>query len=102
MSKLSILDLGFLIAESEASPKHVAGLLIFKRPAKSRPNFAKKLYEEFLDATKVTPPFNRIIQFSLTSMPYWLDAKEVDLNQHVFFHTLDKSSNSRADLYRFV
>ena len=30
MKKLSLLDLGFFIAESEASPKHVGGLMIYK------------------------------------------------------------------------
>ncbi|MES2299087.1 MAG: wax ester/triacylglycerol synthase family O-acyltransferase [Pseudomonadota bacterium] len=102
MSKLSLLDLGFLIAESEASPKHVAGLLIFKRPPKARANFAKKLYEEYLAATDVNAPFNRIIQFSLTSMPHWLEADAVDLSEHIFFHTMPKDANSRADLYRLV
>jgi diacylglycerol O-acyltransferase / wax synthase len=102
MSKLSLLDLGFLIAESEASPKHVAGLMIFKRPPGSRANFAKKLYEDYLGATDVNPPFNRIIQFSLTAMPHWLEAAAIDMNDHIFFHTLPKDANSRADLYRFV
>ena len=46
MSKLSLLDLGFFIAETEASPKHVAGLLIFKRPPKSTSAFAKNLYRQ--------------------------------------------------------
>ena len=32
MSTLSLLDLGFFIAETEASPKHVAGLLICWQP----------------------------------------------------------------------
>ena len=32
MRQLSLLDLGFFVAETAASPKHVAGLLLFKRP----------------------------------------------------------------------
>ena len=32
MNNLSLLDLGFFIAESRESPKHVGGLLICKRP----------------------------------------------------------------------
>jgi hypothetical protein len=39
MSKLSLLDLAFFVAESDASPKHVAGLLIFKRPKQGRQGF---------------------------------------------------------------
>jgi WS/DGAT/MGAT family acyltransferase len=102
MSKLSLLDVGFFIAESEASPKHVAGLLICRRPAKSSVGFAKSLYEEYLTFTEVKPPFNRIIQFSLDALPHWRDATKVDLSQHVFFHKLPKGANAREDLYAFV
>jgi WS/DGAT/MGAT family acyltransferase len=102
MTKLSLLDLAFFIAESEASPKHVAGLLICKRPPKSRANFAKKLYEELLTFIDVQAPFNRIIQFSLTSMPSWTESDAVNLNDHVFYHKMDSEKNSRQDLYRLV
>ena len=69
MSKLSLLDFGFFIAETEASPKHVAGLLICKRPARSTAAFAKNLYREYLPHNDLKAPFNRIIEFSLTGMP---------------------------------
>ena len=102
MSKLSLLDLGFFIAETEASPKHVAGLLICKRPAGATPAFAKNLYDEFLGFTDVKPPFNRIIRFSLSAMPHWQDADAVDLEQHVFYHKLARGQNDRQALYDFV
>lgn len=53
MNKLPLLDLGFIIAETEASSKQVAGLLICKRPAKSSDGLAKNLYREFLTFTTV-------------------------------------------------
>ena len=65
MSTLSLLDLGFFVAETEASPKHVAGLLICKTPPKARPGFVKNLYREYLTFTDVKAPFNRVIRFSL-------------------------------------
>jgi len=102
MSKLSLMDLAFFIAESEASPKHVAGLLICKPPAKTRRGFARRLYKQYLGFTEVQPPFNRVIQFSLTALPAWRDAEAVDLTQHVFFHTLPAGANARADLYKLV
>ena len=102
MSKLSLLDLGFFIAETEASPKHVAGLLIFKRPPKSTSAFAKNLYRQYLAFTEVLPPYNRVIHFSLSAMPSWQDAAAVDLTQHVFFHKLPKGANGRQALYDFV
>ena len=102
MSKLSLLDLGFFIAETEASPKHVAGLLIFKRPPKSTPAFAKNLFKEYLAANDVKPPFNRVIQFSMGSWPSWRSVEKLDMAQHVFFHTLPKGGNDRTALYAFV
>jgi diacylglycerol O-acyltransferase len=102
MSKLSLLDLGFFIAESEESPKHVAGLLIFSKPPKSRGGFAKKLFEQYLAATEVQAPFNGIIEFSMAAMPHWRSSEHVDLDDHVFYHKLDKGSNERADLYALV
>ena len=95
MSKLSLLDLGFFIAETEASPKHVAGLLIFKRPPKSTPAFAKNLFKEYLAASDVKPPFNRVINFSMSALPHWVVADHIDMRQHVFFHTLPKDGNDR-------
>ena len=102
MNKLSLLDLGFFIAESPASPKHVAGLMICKRPAKSTVGFAKNLYREYLTFTDVKPPFNRVIVFSTTAMPRWEDADAVDLAQHIFYHKLPKGKRDRQALYDFV
>jgi WS/DGAT/MGAT family acyltransferase len=102
MSKLSLLDFGFFIAESAASPKHVAGLLICTRPPKSTATFTKDLYREYLTHTDLQAPFNRIIQFRLTGMPTWKVAESVDLTQHIFFHRLPKGENDRQALYQFV
>ena len=102
MSKLSLLDLAFFVAESDASPKHVAGLLIFKRPSKGGKDFPRHLYEEYLTLTDIKAPFNRIIQFSLTGMPHWKEVRSVDVSQHIFFHTMSPEQNSRKDLYALV
>ena len=102
MEKLSLLDLGFFIAESQASPKHVGGLLICKRPPKAAAGFAKTLYRELLTFTEVEAPFNRVIEFSLTAMPCWQTCDAIDLRQHVFYHKLAADENGRAELYRLV
>jgi WS/DGAT/MGAT family acyltransferase len=80
----------------------VAGLLIFKKPAKAGAAYVKNLYREYLGFTDVKPPFNRVIQFSLTAMPRWKELDHVDLAQHIFYHQLDKGDNDRRALYRFV
>jgi diacylglycerol O-acyltransferase / wax synthase len=99
---LSLLDLGFFIAETEASPKHVAGLLILKPPPRAKPEFARRIYDELLTFTDVRPPFNRVINFAVLGMPRWDDAASVDLRQHVFFHKLPARRNRREDLYAKV
>lgn len=102
MSKLSSLDLGFFIAETEASPKHVGGLQICKRPEKSTAAFAKNLYQEFLTFTDVKAPFNKLIDMSLGSLPHWKDSVGVNLDQHIFYHKLEKGNNDRQALYDLV
>ncbi|KQV95643.1 wax ester/triacylglycerol synthase domain-containing protein [Pelomonas sp. Root1237] len=103
MSRLSLLDLAFFIAESEASPKHVAGLHIHQIPKGGGANFAKQLYEEFLTHTDVQAPFDAVINFvSPTLMPSWSTAESVDLAQHVFFHKLKAGQNDREALYAFA
>ncbi|HPP46195.1 MAG TPA: wax ester/triacylglycerol synthase family O-acyltransferase, partial [Accumulibacter sp.] len=102
MHKLSLLDLGFIIAESAASPKHVGGLMIFKRPPRAKAGFARELYRELLTCRTMQPPFNRVLQFSLTAMPVWRDSETVDLHEHLFYHRLPRGKNDRADLYAFV
>jgi WS/DGAT/MGAT family acyltransferase len=102
MNKLSLLDLGFFIAESQASPKHVGALLICKRPPKAAAGFVRKLYKELLTFTDVEAPFNRVINFSLGAMPAWQTCDTIDLQQHIFYHKLAAGKNGRAELYRLV
>ncbi|WP_291981693.1 wax ester/triacylglycerol synthase domain-containing protein [Candidatus Accumulibacter sp. ACC005] len=102
MNKLSLLDLAFFVAESAASPKHVGGLMIYKRPARSPASFVSDLYRELLSCSDVQAPFNRIIHFSLTGMPTWRESDAVDLDQHLFQHRLRRGHNGRPELYRLV
>lgn len=103
MSRLSLLDLAFFIAESEASPKHVAGLYILQLPKGAKAGFAKQLYAEFLTHTEVQPPFDQVIHFlSAGLMPSWGPAESVDLAEHVFFHSLKRGANDREALYALV
>lgn len=102
MSKLSFLDFGFFIAETPASPKHVAGLMVCSRPPKAPAGFVKSLYREYLGNTEVKAPFNQVIDFSLTSMPRWKIAESIDLSQHIFYHKLERGQNDRQALYQYV
>lgn len=102
MTKLSLLDVAFFIAESKESPKHVGGLMICKRPPRAKTSFAADLFREYLTFTDIQPPFNRIIRFSLTAMPSWQECAAVELTEHLFYHQLPRGKNGREELYRLV
>ncbi len=52
MTKLPTIDVGFLLTESHHSPKHVAGLQIFRLPKGKGPAWLRKL----LDEVRLVPP----------------------------------------------
>ncbi len=56
--KLSALDLAFFLAESEGSPKHVAGLMLFRKPAGNTRNFGAPPDRR----TQAPRPTNRAVQ----------------------------------------
>jgi len=88
---LSALDLAFFLAESEASPKHVAGLMLFRKPSRSPRNFARRLVDELKTHDRPTEPFNLIIRFAGLAGPHWEPAPDFDIDQHVFYHRPAKS-----------
>jgi diacylglycerol O-acyltransferase len=90
--KLSALDLAFFLAESEGSPKHVAGLMLFQKPAGNRRDFGRRLVDELRQHDQPTEPFNLVIQFAGLSGPHWQPARSFDIEQHVFYHRPRKSS----------
>ncbi len=91
MKKLSVLDLAFFLAESEGSPKHVAGLLLFKKPAKCPADFTGKLVEELKTHDKVTEPFNLVINFIGWKGPHWKRCSAFCIDEHVFYHRPEKA-----------
>ena len=90
MRKLSVLDLAFFIAESEGSPKHVAGLMLCKKPAGSPANFGRKLIDELKTYQQLTEPFNLVIQFAGLKGPHWKPCRNFDIDEHVFYHRQKK------------
>ena len=98
---LSFIDQAFLAFETEASPKHVAGLLVFKKPEGSAPGYTKSLYKEVLDDFGVTAPFNLKLGLSPRSGYCWKEDADIEWENHVFFHKLPARS-TREDLLDFV
>lgn len=86
MNRLSFIDLAFFLTESEASPKHVAGLSIFKKPSGSKASWVKDFYEELQSHDDIQSPFNHVINFRSLRGPSWRVADSVDIEEHVIYH----------------
>ena len=102
MAKLSVMDLAFFLTETDASPKHVGGLLMFRKPAKAPANYVEQLVDEYAgNIDEIRAPFNQIIQFSAFSAPRWKCDLDFDINNHVFFHTIS-GDDFRESLYDLI
>jgi WS/DGAT/MGAT family acyltransferase len=93
MRKLSALDLAFFLTETEGSPKHVAGLMLCKKPKGAPANFARKLVEELKTLDDLTEPFNLVIHFLGMKGPHWRMVEDFDIDEHVFYHKPRKTSS---------
>lgn len=100
MTGMSLIDLAFLLAETDDSPKHVAGLQIFRKPAGGEADFLDQLQGYWL-ASPVDRPFNQIPDLNLGDFPGWADAPGFTLSDHLHRHTLPEPG-SRAALLRLV
>ena len=92
MRKLSALDLAFFLAETKGSPKHVAGLMLCKKPAKAPVNFTRKLVGELKSYDEPTEPFNLVIRLAGLTGPHWKECESFDIDEHVFYHKPKKTS----------
>lgn len=86
MKKLSLIDLAFFIAESEQSPKHVAALMLCKKPANAARNYAERLVSDFKEYDVVAEPFNLVINFFGPAGPQWKVCDGFSIDNHVFYH----------------
>lgn len=100
MTGMSVIDLAFLLAETDDSPKHVAGLQIFRKPAGKEADFLDHLHDYWL-ACPVDPPFNQVPNLHLGDFPGWRDAPVVTLSDHLYRHSLPPPG-SRASLIALV
>ena len=86
MRKLSMMDNGFLQAESREAPFHVGGLQIFKLPkGAKRKEFYQKVMDNLGELAAVTPPFNQRLHVPPLNLglPSWIEDKNFDLEYHL-------------------
>ncbi|GLP95886.1 wax ester/triacylglycerol synthase family O-acyltransferase [Paraferrimonas sedimenticola] len=94
MAKLSLLDLAFILFESNATPLHISGLVLFK-PKPEQGDFAERLYQNLMSHPQVKSPFDRTVKLGLTHWPKWQRVHTVDLNYHVRRSMLPKPGNQQ-------
>lgn len=92
MSTLSMMDLGFVVTETMASPKHVAGLLIFDLPPGHPEDVVGRLVEQ-MRAAPVRAPFNRYLGSSRFGLPEWHRCARVDTAHHIRHLRLPRPGN---------
>ncbi len=92
MRKLSLIDWGFLQAETPESPAHVAGLWIFQLPKGYRGSYFRHLMEGLDDWQRVNPPFNLKLKIPvpMLDLPSWIEDEHFDLDYHVRYASLPK------------
>lgn len=90
MRNLSLMDLAFFIAESEDSPKHVAALMLCKKPVNCPASYVKDLLQDVREHSKVAEPFNQVINFLGPLGPHWETCRELSFDDHVFYHHAGK------------
>jgi WS/DGAT/MGAT family acyltransferase len=99
MTDVPLLDYAFLAFESEASPKHVAGLQVFERPEAAPDDFVAAMVEEI---KRILPekPFDQKLEIPLIGMPKWVEDTELDLDNHIFYEQAPEPRSLEALLRR--
>jgi hypothetical protein len=100
MNRLSFIDLAFFLTETEASPKHVAGLSIFERPKGSKASWVKSFYNELRSHQEFQPPFNQVIKFS-PGRAQWKTVNAVNIDEHLAYHKPAKTL-SETELFNYA
>ena len=99
MPSIPLLDYAFLAFESDKSPKHVAGLQIFELPRSADRKFVSQLVQK-IRKIEPRPPFNQRLATRLTGLPEWVEAEDLDLDDHIFQESVPEPHDEGALLER--
>ena len=81
MSKLSPIDLSFLLLETPTRPMHMTAYQIFRLPARQKNTFIPRLLQAYR-SDPVASPFNRRLKWLDKGVASW-ETVEPDLQYHV-------------------
>jgi diacylglycerol O-acyltransferase len=100
VSRLSLLDANFLMAENRETPMHVGGVHLYTYPeGVNKRKFLAALKEILLSGDDLRPPFNQRLSSNLLSRANvafsWETDKDIDLEYHVRHSALPKPGRYR-------
>jgi len=79
--QIPLMDLMMLLAETQANPMHVCGLMLFEKP-RGRRGLVKEVVEAYR-AAHPTPPFDGVPELSGRHAPRWQQPHNYDPRYHV-------------------
>jgi diacylglycerol O-acyltransferase len=106
VSRLSLLDSNFLMAENRETPMHVGGVSLYTYPkGADKRRFLAGLREILVSCDDLRPPFNQRLSSNLLSRANlafsWETDREIDLDYHVRHSALPKPGRYR-ELFTLV
>ncbi|MBZ2169834.1 WS/DGAT/MGAT family O-acyltransferase [Marinobacter sp. F4216] len=95
--RLSAMDSAFVQLESPSAPMHVAGLMVFERPAKAGEQFVRKLVDDWRSETRICAPWNQKLRSPSRWQlaPVMEETFDPDLEYHVRHLSLPKPGGER-------
>ena len=82
MSRLSLIDAGFLAAETREMPMHVGCLQLFDPPPEAGEHYLRELYEDWVSVPEAHAPFDRRLSSRL-GIRSWERDTSFDIEYHV-------------------
>lgn len=94
---LSIVDNGFVITETEDSPKHIAGLQVYRKPSKAGKNYVKNLVKAWGASDSVCAPYNLKLNAQNPLAPFWEEYADFKVSEHLDFMELNEVSRDELN-----
>jgi len=86
--KITFIDKGFWLTETNNNPKHVASLQFLRMPKDASENYLKDLFELLNSFSTAAIPFNCVVK-SFLGFPLKLNAEpQLDMDYHLKFHDI--------------